>query len=135
MMPSLDGKTGRFCWLDLAATDARRAEAFYGALFGWVARTEEANGGIFTRLQLGGEDVGSLYQLQRSHLEHGVPSHWTPYVRVDDIEAATRRVVALDGKVMVRPFDVAARARIALIVDPGGALLGLWQSIGGSDHG
>ena len=135
MTPCFERKTGRFCWVDLAATDARRAQAFYGALFGWSARTEETNGGVFTRLQLGEEDVGSLYQLRHAHLEHGVPSHWTPYVQVDDIEAVTWRVTTLDGKLMVRPFDVGARARIAVIVDPVGTHLGLWQPLGGSDDG
>lgn len=136
MMSAPARKTGRFCWVDLAASDARQAEAFYGALFGWTARIEQANGGVFTRLQLGNEDVGSLYQLQRTHLERGVPSHWTPYVEVDDVDAAARRAAALDGKVMVRPFDVGARARIAVIVDPVGAHLGLWQPLGrGNGHG
>ena len=56
---------GRFCWVDLAATDAARAKAFYGQLFGWTASEHPANGGSFTRMRLSGQDVGSLYQLNR----------------------------------------------------------------------
>ena len=59
-----------------------------------------------------------------------MPSHWTAYVRVDDAEEAARRVASLGGEVLVRPFAVAELARIALIADPAGALLGLWQPIG-----
>lgn len=131
-----DRKPGRCRWIDLAASDAGRAQSFYEALFGWTVRTEQANGGVFTCLQVGDEEIGSIYQLQRAHRESGVPSHWTPYVEVDDVEQAARRVVTLGGEVLVRPLRIDGRARIAVIVDPVGAPLGLWQPLGGgSDHG
>ncbi len=74
MASSLDQAAGRFCWVDLAASDSGQAQAFYGRLFAWTAREDRANGGIFTRLKLGGREVGSVYQLQPAHLERGVPS-------------------------------------------------------------
>jgi predicted enzyme related to lactoylglutathione lyase len=80
-------------------------------------------------LQLGSRQVGSVYQLQRAHLERGVPSHWTPYVRVDDVDAATSQTEALGGEVMIAPVVVADMARISIIVDPVGAHLGLWQPL------
>ena len=40
-----DTPPGRFCWLDLAATDAARALAFYRDAFGWTGHEERANGG------------------------------------------------------------------------------------------
>ena len=120
---------GQFCWVDLAATDAGRAKAFYGQLLGWTAAEEPANGGFFTRLQLAGRDVGSLYQLQEKQIADGVPSHWTPYVRVDDVDDAVRRAVAIGRQVLVQAFDVADIARIALILDPVGAHFGLWQPL------
>jgi predicted enzyme related to lactoylglutathione lyase len=124
--------SGQFCWIDLAATDAARAQAFYGQVFGWECREQAANGGSFTRLQLSGQDVGSLYQLTRAHLEGGVPSHWTPYVRVDDVDAAARRAADAGGNTLVRPFVVSGVARIALISDSVGAHLGLWQPLSAS---
>lgn len=121
--------TGRFCWVDLAATDASGAMEFYRQLFGWTSHPQEANGGVFTRLRLAGQDVGSLYQLQREHIAQGAPSHWTPYVQVDDLAAAARRVEALGGQVLVQPFLVSGVARIALIADAVGAPLGLWEPL------
>ena len=120
---------GRFCWVDLAATDAARAKAFYGQLFGWTASEHPANGGSFTRMRLSGQDVGSLYQLNREHLARGVPSHWTPYIQVNDVSDTARQAAAFDGKVIVRPFDVSGVARIALIQDSVGAHVGLWEPI------
>ena len=118
---------GRFCWVDLAATDAARAIGFYAGLFGWTATPQAANGGSFVRLELEGRRFGSLYQLGRSALDAGVASHWTPYVRVDDVEAACEQAIALGGSVAVAPFAVDQVARIALIVDPVGASFGIWQ--------
>ena len=128
------GKTaaGQFCWADLAATDADSAKAFYGRLFGWTSCEQLANGGNFTRLRLSDQDVGSIYQLRDAHFDEGVPSHWTPYIRVDDVRDAARRAVSLGGQVLVRPFVVAGIARIGIILDSVGAHVGLWEPIGQS---
>jgi predicted enzyme related to lactoylglutathione lyase len=116
-----------FCWHDLAASDPAAALRFYEAVFGWSGAVQHANGGSFLRLRSGGEDVASLYPLSRRHLDVGVPSHWTPYVRVADIDAAARCVRDGGGRVVVAPFAVEGTASIALVADPAGALLGLWQ--------
>jgi len=108
---------GRFCWVDLAATDAARATDFYGQVFGWAPCEQLANGGSFTRMRLSGQDVGSIYQLKRAHRDQGVPSHWTPYIRVDDVDHVARGVV------------VSGIAQIALILDSVGAQVGLWEPI------
>ena len=120
---------GRFCWVDLAATDAARATDFYGQVFGWAPCEQPANGGSFTRMRLSDQDVGSIYQLQRAHRDRGVPSHWTPYIRVDDVGDVARRTVSRGGKVIVRPFVVSGIAQIALILDSVGAQVGLWEPV------
>lgn len=120
---------GGFCWLDLAATDAAAARRFYAEVFGWSAHDQAANGGIFTRLRAAGADVGSLYQLGPAQRDAGTPSHWTPYVAVEAIDAAAQRVEAAGGRVVVAPFEVDGVARIALVQDAVGALLGLWQAL------
>ena len=127
MIQQNDMQAGRFCWIDLATSNAPGATAFYRDVFGWTPREQAANGGSFTRLQLADRDVGSLYQLSRAQVEQGAPSHWTPYVGVDDIDDAVRRAVAAGGKLLVRPFMVDGVARIALIADVTGAHLGLWE--------
>jgi predicted enzyme related to lactoylglutathione lyase len=130
----INTNAGRFCWVDLAATDAARAKAFYSQLFGWTSREQPANGGSFIRMRRSGQDVGSLYQLSRDHLDRGVPSHWTPYIRVDDVGDAAWRATTFDGKVIVRPFEVSGVARIALIQDSVGAHFGLWEPVEANVH-
>ncbi len=118
----------RFCWLDLAASDAQTARSFYGALLGWRANEQPAGGGHFTRFILGDAPVASMYPLNRSQLSDGVPSHWTPYVAVADIADSALRAEALGAQVLVQPFELPGIARVCLIQDPVGACIGLWQN-------
>lgn len=123
----LSPEHARFYWVDLAARDADAAKSFYGILFGWRARDQSVNDGHFTRFVLGDEDVASLYQLNRHHLADGVPSHWTPYVAVNELEETALLAASLGATILVKPFDVGRIARVCLLQDPGGALFGLWQ--------
>jgi predicted enzyme related to lactoylglutathione lyase len=124
---------GQICWIDLAASDSEQARRYYERLFGWNAREQKCNGGVFTRLELAGRDVGSLYQLQKKHVGRGVPSHWTPYVRVTDTDDAVRYAERLGGSILARPFTIAGLARVAVVVDPVGAPVGLWQPAAGTN--
>lgn len=130
MIDLADTMPGRFCWVDLATHDAARAVEFYARAFGWTARCERASGGSLVRLSLDGRDVASLYQLADGPRARGVPSHWTAYLRVDDADAAVRRILGCGGRLVVAPFDSTVEARIALVEDATGALLGLWQARG-----
>ena len=117
----------RFCWVDLATTDQAAAKSFYGALFGWDVTNRHVREGQFS---LFGEDrshFASLYQLTRKQIADGVPSHWTPYVAVPDLQAATEKAAGLGGQIVEPPQDVTGFARICLIADPTGALQGHWR--------
>lgn len=105
--------------------------SFYGHLFGWTSHEQRANGGVFMRLRLKEKDVGSLYQMQAAQRMRGMPSHWTPYVRVGDVDETVRRAESLGGQVIVRPFLVDGVARIALVLDAVGAQIGLWEPLAG----
>jgi predicted enzyme related to lactoylglutathione lyase len=119
---------GRFCWIDLATTDQAAAKSFHGALLGWSVSDQVVREGQFSLFGERGTHFASLYQLTREQIADGVPSHWTPYVAVPDLQATAEKAAALGGQIVVPPQDVAGFARICLITDPTGALLGLWQA-------
>jgi uncharacterized protein len=79
-----------------------------------------------------------MYQLRGVHLDQGVPSHWTPYIRVENMDDIVRQVASLGGQVVVPPFVVSGIARVALILDSVGAHVGLWEPVEGeleeNDH-
>lgn len=128
MKITMTPQPGQFCWLDLAARDAARARRFYEEAFGWTASDQSANGGHFTRLQRAGQDMGSLYQLAHGQVEGHVPSHWTPYIAVGDLQEALQGVERAGGRTLVPPVAIEGVTRIALIEDAVGALVGLWET-------
>jgi predicted enzyme related to lactoylglutathione lyase len=119
---------GRVCWVDLAATDERSARRFYERLFGWRSSVTPVEHGSFRRFCLDGETGASVYQLGKHHLAHSVPSHWTPYISVCNAAESVSRAQSLGATAIVEPFDIPGIARIALLQDPIGALLGVWQA-------
>ena len=50
-------------------------------------------------------------------------------MRVNDIEHVAGRATQFGGTVVVDPFLVSGVARIALILDSVGAVVGLWQPV------
>lgn len=119
---------GTFCWWELATPDAAGAKAFYLQLFGWT--DSDAPMGpdmVYTTLLLDGEKVGALYQQDAEQKSQGVPPHWLTYVAVTDADAAAARAAELGGTVLLGPFDVMEHGRMAVLLDPFGSSLGLWQ--------
>lgn len=116
-----DNTPGRFCWNELLTTDEASAKKFYSALFGWS--TEPFEGGNDYSLIKKGKDClgGGIMKTPKP----GMPSHWMPYVSVEDVDAATSQTKQLGGKVIMGPFDVPMVGRIAVLADPTGANIGV----------
>ena len=122
---------GTFCWADLATSDADGATSFYAQLFGWETRAMPVgDGGSYVMCFLGGRDVAALY----ASTEPGAP-HWTSYVSVEEVDAVAGRVESLGGALLSEPFDVFDQGRMAVLRDPAGAVLALWQPRGHAGAG
>jgi predicted enzyme related to lactoylglutathione lyase len=115
---------GTFSWADLGTTEPEGAKAFYTALFGWEAEERPIpDGGVYTMLRQGGLEVAALY----GQRQEGVPPSWLSYVTVADADAAAARAREVGGTLMSEPFDVMEVGRMAVVQDPQGAVLALWQ--------
>jgi uncharacterized protein len=119
---------GTFCWVDLATTDSEGAKAFYSGLFGWETEdTPVGQSGTYTMLRLGGDDVGGLYEMGPEQREQGVMPYWLSYVSVESADATAARAGELGGTTHGDAFDVMEAGRMAIIADPAGATLALWE--------
>jgi uncharacterized protein len=116
---------GTFSWVDLATPDPAGAKEFYGALFGWEAEDMPGAGGTYTILRLGGRDVAACFAQNGAQ-----PPHWNSYVTVEDAEASASTAAALGGSVAMDTADVEGIGRMAVIADPPGAPLALWEPRG-----
>ena len=113
---------GTFCWLDLSTSDAAGAKAFYGGLFGWEFEdTEVPGGGVYTMCRVGGDDVAAIVQQD----EH--PAHWNNYVSVASADETSATAKQLGAQMIEEPFDVMSAGRMALLADPEGAALCMWE--------
>jgi uncharacterized protein len=120
---------GTFSWVDLATTDPEGAKDFYGRLFGWEGEDFPAGEGVvYTMFRLRGHDVAAVSGQQEDERQAGIPPHWNSYVTVDDVDAVAERVPELGGQVLAPPFDVLDAGRMAVLQDPTGAVLCLWQA-------
>jgi hypothetical protein len=121
---------GSFSWAELATTDPKAAKEFYGALFGWTAVDSPMGPGlddVYTRLQIDGADVGALYRMLPEQAAAGVPPNWLSYVTVGHADDAAKQAGELGGRVVAEPFDVMSYGRMAILQDPGGAVIAVWQ--------
>jgi predicted enzyme related to lactoylglutathione lyase len=120
---------GTFCWVDLGTTDAEGAQAFYARLFGWEVEAMPVGGGqTYSMARLGGRDVAAIYEQGAEERAAGVPPHWSSYISVVDVDEVAARVAGLGGRLLAEPFDVLDSGRTAVVQDPTGAIVSLWQA-------
>jgi predicted enzyme related to lactoylglutathione lyase len=119
---------GSFCWIELGTTDQNAAKQFYGTLFGWKPNDFPMGPGeVYTMFQIDGRNAGAAFGLNAQMLQQGVPPHWMPYVCVTSADETAAKASQSGGTVMAGPFDVMNFGRMAVIKDPAGAVLSIWE--------
>ena len=112
-----------FVHVELATTDVEKAKAFYTKLFGWKLEDMPMPDFTYTLINVGEGTGGGMMK----QMIPGAPSAWMAYVLVDDIGAATQKAKSLGAKVMRDVTEVPDAGWLSIIVDPTGAMLGLWK--------
>lgn len=108
-------------WVELATRDARAAKAFYGALLGWEfpPSTNPIAGVEYQEYVAGGTRCGGILPMNEQWGD--MPSHWSLYIPVADVDACLKRAGELGGSTCVPAFDAPGVGRIARLDDPTGA--------------
>lgn len=134
--PTSHHDSGRIIWHDLISDQPAASRRFYEELFGWEF---EAVGNVFN---LGGEDAYSLIRhngrliggmVNQASLKRQAEdiSQWVVLMSVSDVDSAADQFAANGGTVLTPPTDIAGRGRMAIVVDPQGALLALLETAEG----
>jgi uncharacterized protein len=120
---------GTISWTDLATTDADAAKEFYAGLLGWEYDDMPAGEGVtYSMAKVRGRAAAALSPQQPDEAAQGIPPHWNVYVTVADVDEAAAKAGEAGGTVLAGPFDVLDVGRMAVIADPAGAVLCLWQA-------
>lgn len=125
------GKTGGFNWVDLMSTDAVGSKKFYAKLFDWTATDMSTpDGSVYVLLSHDGDLVAGLGEHSSEMIERGMPSVWASYVTVDDVAASVAKVEGLGGTVVRPEMEIPGSGTMAVINDPTGATVAMWQDGG-----
>ncbi len=104
------------CWVDNLVPDVEAALRFYRELLGW--EFDGPGPGDYYVARLRGSDVAGV-----GAQPPGVAAGWNTYVSVASVSDTARSA----GRVRVEPFDALPAGRVAVIEDPAGAAVGLWE--------
>lgn len=121
---------GTVGWFDLMTSDAEAARRFYAELFGWTYQVGPAETGFYAMAQLGGRHAAGVGAIQPGN---PMPPAWSIYFITDDVDRTFARARELGAQAVMEPMDVMEEGRMAIAMDPTGAVFGLWQ--GKRHHG
>ncbi|RED11791.1 VOC family protein [Pontivivens insulae] len=117
---------GTIHWTELATRDIETAKAFYADACGWTyAEMPMEGGGTYHCAMLGEQMICGLFDMKDEPLMADVPPHWATYLAVDDIDATCADAVKHGATVVRAPWDVPEVGRVAILMDPAGATIGL----------
>ncbi len=120
-------------WADLLSHNGPAAKDFYTGLFGWEFDDHPVSENmVYTMYTHRG--IPACASAEAGPGQDNLPPHWSVYVTVADLEAATERARAAGGAVIMEPCDVAPMegvtvGRMSVIQDKEGAVLRLWYPV------
>ena len=116
-----------FVWAELRTDDLPKAKKFYTDLFGWEF-DEMPEEGAGTYVMLKGTGAGKEFGagMLANPAKGDFPSHWTPFIQVDDVAAYSVKATELGGNLVMKPMKT-PWGLISTVIDPTGAAFSLWQ--------
>lgn len=118
---------GMFCWLDVATHEVEKTKAFFSELLGWHYKDIPTPEGNYSMVGVGGKEFGGFMDLSLSKMPKGIPAHISAYVLVENVDAKAEEFAKSGGSIKAPAFDVMEMGRMAVVADPFGAVLSLWQ--------
>lgn len=116
---------GMPCWADLLVDDVERAARFYEEVLGWSVPSPSSNEAGYRVAKRNGHVVAGIGR--KPVEDQGMTATWTVYLAVDDPGAATDRAEAAGAEVGSEPDQDRGFGRAAVLVDPAGANVGVWE--------
>jgi predicted enzyme related to lactoylglutathione lyase len=112
---------GAITWHELITSDLDAATRFYTELLGLELETADMGDFQYPMLRMDGRTHAGFIKQEME----GVPSHWYPYIQVDDVDAKVEQAKGLGAQVYMGPASVADDLRFAVVADPQRATFGL----------
>lgn len=119
---------GQFLWHELLTPDPGAGAGFYSKAFGWNAQPWEGDAN-YTMLAHANGPVGGARVVGKDPLADKLGPSWLTYVGVADLNAALATAESKGGRVIHPVTGLSSDGgRYAVIVDPQGAAIGLYEA-------
>ena len=122
---------GAWLWAELWTDDVDDAVSFYADVIGVGHETTDRGGEVYHYFSSEKEPRAGIIKIP-DELENVEPG-WAPYVAVSDLGVTLAKVKELGGRVVFGETEHPADGAIALIMDPSGAVVFVYQ-IGSSEE-
>jgi uncharacterized protein len=116
---------GAPCWVDVMTSDPENAYAFYGELFDWTVVDPGPDYGGYVNFHKDGVPIAGC--MRNGPEMGGMPDVWSVYLAVADAEKTVDAAAAAGGTVIVPAMPVHELGSMAVVIDAGGAAIGMWQ--------
>jgi predicted enzyme related to lactoylglutathione lyase len=121
-------QAGEFVWNELATNNVQAAKDFYGKMFGWEFVEKKSDNMTYTIVKKGNKEFGGIWEIPAAQQQQ-IPNHWLSYIQVDNIDQAVEKAKQ-NGATILKPVQkVGDMGQFAVIKDPVGAHIALWQNI------
>lgn len=116
---------GSFCWNEVLTKDTAKCGAFYSEVYGWSTEAMDMGPmGTYTLFKTGDKQRGGMMVMPK---EAPAPSHWLHYVNVENLTQSFEKAQKLGAKVVMGPTPVPNIGTFAIISDPTGAVVALFN--------
>ena len=126
---------GKFVWFDLFTNDLQATRQFYEALFGWSFHETPFGEEQVLTIMREGVPIANAVSADRVKIKDR-PSRWLSYMSVPDVDQAVGLIEQNQGSVYMPPKELPDRGRVAVVMDPEGALFAILTTSEGDppDH-
>ena len=113
-----------FCHVELHSDDPEASKKFYSEMFDWKYEEMPMGDMSYTMINVGEGTGGGI---MKNQAPPGTPSHWLPYILVDDINETTSKAKDLGADILQDVMPVTGYGKFSIVKDPTGAVIAFWQ--------
>ena len=121
-------KIGEFCWYELGTSNVQAAKDFYGKVFGWEFSDHDMGDMTYTMIKQKNKEFAGIWSIPKDKQKE-IPPHWMGYLLVENLDQSLEKARTQGASIIKPATNVGDFGRFAIITDPIGAHIALWQPL------
>lgn len=114
-----------FPWHEVITGSVDATTDFYSKALGWEKEVMDMPTGPYTMMKVDGTAVCGVFDAAQAG---GAPPHWAVYIAVDNLDSRLAKCSEHGATVVVPAMHVPTVGRMAMIADPQGAHVWLYEA-------